>query len=121
MAPVESKTNKSPIKTEKQTPCPISIAEVKKPTPAAADHAANKLLDPEALLLQLSSEEKIRLLSGDDMWHTAPVPRLGIPRVRVSDMTSPGSLTQLINRCRMGRMGSEVLRVSLLRNDDIRC
>jgi hypothetical protein len=114
MTPVQIKSNKSPVKTEMQTPCPISSAEVKEPTPAAADHAGNKLIDPETLLLQLSSEEKIRLLSGDDMWHTAPVLRLGIPRVRVCDMTSAGSLLWLMDRCRMARMGSEVLRVSLL-------
>lgn len=41
-------------------------------------------IDPEAVLKELSSEEKIALLSGDDMWHTAPVKRLGVPRVRVS-------------------------------------
>lgn len=45
-------------------------------------------IDPEAVLKQLSSEEKIALLSGDDMWHTAPVKRLGVPRVRVSEVSS---------------------------------
>ncbi|OCF78251.1 hypothetical protein I204_00188 [Kwoniella mangroviensis CBS 8886] len=40
------------------------------------------VIDPEAILKQLTSEEKIALLSGDDMWHTVPVPRLGVPRVR---------------------------------------
>ncbi|WWC87448.1 uncharacterized protein L201_002337 [Kwoniella dendrophila CBS 6074] len=43
------------------------------------------IIDPEAVLTQLSTEEKIALLSGDDMWHTVPVPRLGVPRVRCSD------------------------------------
>jgi beta-glucosidase len=47
------------------------------------------LLDPDQLLEQLSSEEKIRLLSGDDMWHTCGVPRLNIPRVRVSYTIHP--------------------------------
>lgn len=42
------------------------------------------VIDPEAVLKELSSEEKIVLLSGDDMWHTVAVPRLGVPRVRVS-------------------------------------
>ena len=42
------------------------------------------IINPDELLAQLTSEEKIRLLSGDDMWHTVAVPRLGIPRVRVS-------------------------------------
>ncbi|ADV25102.1 beta-glucosidase [Cryptococcus gattii E566] len=40
------------------------------------------IIDPEAVLKELSSEEKIALLSGDDMWHTVAVPRLGVPRVR---------------------------------------
>ncbi|WVQ62915.1 uncharacterized protein L199_001064 [Kwoniella botswanensis] len=43
------------------------------------------VIDPETILKQLTSEEKIALLSGDDMWHTVPVPRLGVPRVRCSD------------------------------------
>lgn len=43
------------------------------------------VIDPEYVLTQLSSEEKIALLSGDDMWHTVPIPRLGVPRVRCSD------------------------------------
>jgi beta-glucosidase len=51
------------------------------PTPAGP---APTSIDPVAVLKQLSSEEKIALLSGDDMWHTAPVKRLGVPRVRVS-------------------------------------
>lgn len=43
-----------------------------------------RLLDVDALIDDLSSEEKIALLSGDDMWHTVAVERAGIPRVRVS-------------------------------------
>lgn len=43
------------------------------------------IINPEAVLKELSSEEKIALLSGDDMWHTVAVPRLGVPRVRCSD------------------------------------
>jgi len=42
-------------------------------------------MDPEAVLAQMTIEEKIAMLSGDDHWHTAPVERLGIPRVRTSD------------------------------------
>jgi hypothetical protein len=74
-----------PIKTEMPTPFPVSKpAHPEAATALAADVDVSALLDPEALLLQLSSEEKIKLLSGDDMWHTVSVPRLGIPRVRVS-------------------------------------
>lgn len=43
------------------------------------------IIDPAYVLSQLSSEEKIALLSGDDMWHTVAIPRLAVPRVRCSD------------------------------------
>jgi beta-glucosidase len=45
----------------------------------------NTIIDPAYVLGQMSIEEKIALLSGDDMWHTVPIPRLGVPRVRCSD------------------------------------
>ncbi|KAK1925989.1 glycoside hydrolase superfamily [Papiliotrema laurentii] len=41
--------------------------------------------DPLHVLGQLTFEEKVSLLSGGDQWHTAAVPRLDIPRARVSD------------------------------------
>lgn len=37
------------------------------------------------LLQQLTLAEKATLLAGADMWHTAPVARLGIPAMQVSD------------------------------------
>jgi beta-glucosidase len=37
------------------------------------------------LLGQLSLEEKASLCLGSDFWHTAPVPRLGIPEIMMSD------------------------------------
>jgi beta-glucosidase len=52
--------------------------------PDALLASGEQCIDPAAVLKELSSEEKIALLSGDDMWHTAPVKRLGVPRVRVS-------------------------------------
>lgn len=45
----------------------------------------HKDFDVEDVLGKLNIEEKIALLSGTDFWHTASVPRLGIPAVRVSD------------------------------------
>lgn len=45
------------------------------------------VIDRAFVLNHLSSEEKIALLSGDDIWHTVAVPRLGVPRVRVSYLT----------------------------------
>src|SRR6476469_6617526 len=37
------------------------------------------------LLAELSLEEKARLVMGSDFWHTTPVERLGIDRIRVAD------------------------------------
>lgn len=39
----------------------------------------------EELLAQLSLEEKVSLLAGCDLWRTAPVARLGIPALKLSD------------------------------------
>lgn len=44
-----------------------------------------KLLDIDTLIEELTLEEKVSLLAGKDFWHTVPIPRLGIPSVRVSD------------------------------------
>ncbi len=41
--------------------------------------------DVEDVLSQLNIAEKVALLSGVDFWHTAPVHRLGVPSIRVSD------------------------------------
>ena len=37
------------------------------------------------LLAELTLEEKARLVMGSDFWHTTPVERLGIDRIRVAD------------------------------------
>lgn len=50
-------------------------------------------IDSSATLAALTSEEKIALLSGSDLWHTTPIPRLGIPRVRVSSPEFLSTLT----------------------------
>ncbi len=42
-------------------------------------------LDVERLLAELTVEEKASLTSGSSFWYTAPVERLGIPRIMVSD------------------------------------
>lgn len=41
--------------------------------------------DVEDVLSQLDTSEKVALLSGIDFWHTAPVHRLGVPSIRLSD------------------------------------
>ncbi|MCR4406274.1 MAG: glycoside hydrolase family 3 C-terminal domain-containing protein [Anaerolineae bacterium] len=37
------------------------------------------------LLSQMTIEEKVMLLAGSAMWYTTPVPRLGIPAIKVTD------------------------------------
>jgi beta-glucosidase len=39
----------------------------------------------EELVQQMTIEEKISMLAGADLWHSVGVPRLGIPRFRVTD------------------------------------
>ncbi|KAF8325853.1 putative beta-glucosidase precursor [Cantharellus anzutake] len=39
----------------------------------------------EETISKLTDEEKVLILSGRDMWHTAPITRIGIPALRVSD------------------------------------
>ena len=39
----------------------------------------------EALIVQMSKAEKVSLLAGTDFWHTAAIPRLGIPAIKVTD------------------------------------
>src|SRR5262249_54062030 len=39
----------------------------------------------ESLLGQLTLEEKVALISGSDAWHSSAVPRLRIPRFKMSD------------------------------------
>jgi beta-glucosidase len=39
----------------------------------------------ENIIREMTLDEKISLLAGQDMWHTQPVERLGIPSIRVSD------------------------------------
>jgi beta-glucosidase len=53
-----------------------------------ADHPDDEgtaAVDTSALLAELTVEEKAALCLGSDFWHTAPVPRLGVPAVLVSD------------------------------------
>ncbi|RPI95306.1 MAG: beta-glucosidase [Chloroflexi bacterium] len=39
----------------------------------------------DELLGQMTLEEKISMLAGADLWHSVPVPRLGIPQFKVTD------------------------------------
>lgn len=41
--------------------------------------------DVEHILALLTVDEKIALISGTDPWHTAPIRRLGIPSIRLTD------------------------------------
>ncbi|KAK9476462.1 glycoside hydrolase superfamily [Lipomyces japonicus] len=42
-------------------------------------------IDVEKVLQELTVNEKISLLAGSDIWHTVPIPRLGIPALRLTD------------------------------------
>ncbi|PGH27118.1 hypothetical protein AJ80_01074 [Polytolypa hystricis UAMH7299] len=42
-------------------------------------------VDVEKVLSELTLSEKVALTAGLDFWHTVPVPRLGIPSLRMSD------------------------------------
>ena len=37
------------------------------------------------VLSRLTIDEKVALISGSDPWHTVPIPRLGVPKVRLTD------------------------------------
>ncbi len=39
----------------------------------------------DGLLAQLTTDEKVELVTGLDMWHTRPIERLGIPSMKVTD------------------------------------
>lgn len=54
-------------------------------------------LDVEDVLSKLTRPEKISLLAGSDMWHTAAVEHLNIPRVRMSDGRKSVSSAKLTN------------------------
>ncbi len=41
--------------------------------------------DVDHILPQLTLDEKVALLSGSDPWHTAPVKRFNIPKIRLTD------------------------------------
>ncbi|HUI88956.1 MAG TPA: glycoside hydrolase family 3 C-terminal domain-containing protein [Anaerolineales bacterium] len=43
------------------------------------------MVNLEELIQQMTIEEKISLLAGADLWRTVPVPRLGIPQLKVTD------------------------------------
>nr|OQO21929.1 hypothetical protein B0A51_13029 [Rachicladosporium sp. CCFEE 5018] len=49
------------------------------------DHYIRKDFSVDEVLEDLTTTEKISLVSGIDFWHTASVPRLGIPSLRTSD------------------------------------
>jgi beta-glucosidase len=51
----------------------------------AVDLPSGHDFDVAHILSQLSIDEKVSLISGSDPWHTAPIPRFGIPAIRLTD------------------------------------
>ena len=49
-----------------------------------ADARAHTAATASSRLSELTLEEKASLCLGSDFWHTAPVPRLGIPAITLS-------------------------------------
>ena len=75
-------------KTSQTFPKARSVAQHDALLPSIAqapEKPRDNSFDVELALSRLSSEEKISLLSGADMWHTVAIPRLNIPQVRCSD------------------------------------
>ena len=56
-----------------------------KPSPGNSTGGSDLNQQVEELLNQLSTHEKVSLLSGRDLWHTMPVDRLGIPALTMTD------------------------------------
>jgi beta-glucosidase len=54
-------------------------------TYAKTERAEHSDFDVENVLALLTPDEKIALISGSDPWHTASIPRLGIPAIRLTD------------------------------------
>lgn len=68
--------------------------------PGRMSHSAMEAahsLDVDAVMKELTLQEKISLLSGTDNWHLFPVERLGIPAIRVSDGPNGVRGTRMFN------------------------
>ncbi|KAF5255447.1 hypothetical protein FOXYS1_14140, partial [Fusarium oxysporum] len=59
---------------------------VKAQPPLNNGHVKNEAKDwAQDKLLQMTLEEKVLLLTGEDLWRTNAIPRLGISRIKTSD------------------------------------
>ncbi|KAJ4286210.1 hypothetical protein N0V88_008073 [Collariella sp. IMI 366227] len=54
-------------------------------------------LDIDRIISELSINEKVSLLSGNDAWHTFAVPRLGVPAIRTTDGPNGARGTRYFN------------------------
>jgi beta-glucosidase len=63
--------------------------------PALDVHDSN--FNVEDVLTKLDLNEKISLLSGIDFWHTAAVPRLNVPSIRLTDGPNGARGTKFFN------------------------
>ncbi|HET9648076.1 MAG TPA: glycoside hydrolase family 3 C-terminal domain-containing protein [Microlunatus sp.] len=99
----------APDSTTTDSPDPADLTDLTDVADVAgvADLSAaeSDRLDIPELVGRLTLEEKAALCLGSDFWHTAPVERLGIPRIMVSDGPH-GLRTQLNEADHVGLSGS---------------
>ncbi|KAJ4256058.1 hypothetical protein NW762_009132 [Fusarium torreyae] len=68
----------------------MTLVKVQQPTVASAPltngHTKNEAKAwAQQKLSQMTLEEKVLLLTGEDLWRTNPIPRLGVSRIKTSD------------------------------------
>jgi len=57
----------------------------KKAAPVHGSASSSAKAWAQEKLLRMTLEEKVLLLTGEDLWRTNPIPRLGISRLKTSD------------------------------------
>lgn len=75
-------------KLQQRVPAKTPINDSTHLNGAASTHAApnnDAKAWAQEKLSQMTLEERVLLLTGEDLWRTNPIPRLGISRIKTSD------------------------------------